>query len=171
MIVQFKLPVIHFISSEYNPLYGLRDKLLLPGCYKWFQGMVEHWITLAANRCDELTSKAIEADNTIAVTNQVKFSTSAVDVTGFLLKLGNFWKNMEWPEPIAAYGFASTVMEEINRCAQFYVETVAKRLKHEDIFDDHGKFRASEKVLYLPLLLIVPIHSFTLYSLIAHSYA
>ena len=67
--------------------------------------MVEHWITLAAKRCDELTTKAIEADDTIAVTNQVKFSTSAVDVTGFLLKLGNFWKNLEWPDPIAAYGF------------------------------------------------------------------
>ena len=108
--------------------------------------MVKHWITLAAEKCKNLTVKAVDADSAFAITDEVKLSTSAVDVTGFLVKLGNFWKNLEWPEAIAAYGFASNMMEEINTCAQFYVEKVAKRLNHEDVFDEQGKFRASEKV-------------------------
>ena len=108
--------------------------------------MVKHWITVASERCKKLTVRAVEDDAAIAITDEVKFSTSAVDVTGFLIQLGNFWKNMEWPEMIAAYGFASIMMEEISACAQFYVEKVAKRLNHQDIFDEQGKFRASEKV-------------------------
>ena len=108
--------------------------------------MVKHWITVASERCKNLTVRAVEDDAAIAITDEVKFSTSAVDVTGFLIQLGNFWKNLEWPEMIAAYGFASIMMEEISTCAQFYVEKVAKRLSHEDVFDEQGKFRASEKV-------------------------
>ena len=134
------------VYSELSHLYGVRRSLLLPQCHNSFEGMVKNWIELAAKRCNDLTVKAIEADSAIAVTDQVKFSTSAVDVTGFLLKLGNFWKNLEWPQAIAAYGFASTVMEEINSCTQFYVERVAKSLNSEDLFDEQGHFRASEKV-------------------------
>ena len=108
--------------------------------------MVKNWITLAADRCKKYIINAIEDDSAIAITEQVKLSNSAVDVTGFLIQLGNFWKNLEWPQAIAAYGFASNVMEEINSCAQFYVEKVAKRLTSEDVFDEQGKFRATEKV-------------------------
>ena len=108
--------------------------------------MVKNWITLAVEKCNNLTVQAINADSSIAITEQVKFSTSAVDMTGFLLQIGNFWKNLNWPEAIAAYGFASTMMEEVNKCAQFYVEEVAKRLTPEDVFDEQGRFRATEKV-------------------------
>lgn len=108
--------------------------------------MVKNWITLAVEKCNNLIVQAISADSAIAITDLVKFSTSAVDVTGFLLQIGQFRKNLNWPEPIAAYGFASTVMEEINKCAQFYVEEVAKRLTYEDVFDEQGRFRATEKV-------------------------
>ena len=108
---------------------------------------------MASERCKNLTVRAVEDDSAIAIIDKMKFSNSAVDVTGFLIQLGNFWKNLEWPETIAAYGFASIMMEEISGCAQFYVEKVAKRLNPEDVFDEHGKFRASEKV-YNCLLLI-----------------
>lgn len=108
--------------------------------------MVKNWITLAVEKCNNLTVQAINADSAIAITDQVKFSTSAVDVTGFLLQIGYFWKNLNWPEAIAAYGFASTMMEEVNKCAQFYIEEVAKRLTPEDVFDEQGRFRATEKV-------------------------
>ena len=133
-------------SSHSGLLYSVCDHLLLPQYHDWFKNMVKNWITLAADRCKKYIINAIEDDSAIAITEQVKLSNSAVDVTGFLIQLGNFWKNLEWPQAIAAYGFASNVMEEINSCAQFYVEKVAKRLTSEDVFDEQGKFRATEKV-------------------------
>lgn len=123
--------------------------LLLPKCHKWFQEMVKNWIKLAIDKCNDYIIKAINVDSAITVTNEVQFSASAVDVTGFLLQIGCFWKHLEWPEAIAAYGFATTVMEEINACAQFYVGEVAKRLNHEDVFDEKGRFRATEKVSFM----------------------
>ena len=152
MILNFNLQC----CSAFNPLYGTRENLLLPRYYKWFQVMVKNWITLAVEKCKNLTVQAISVDSAIAVTDLVKFSTSAVDVTGFLLQLGQFWKNLNWPEAITAYGFASTMMEEINKCAQFYVEEVAKRLTHEDVFDEQGRFRATEKVSNTHYLSLVP---------------
>ena len=145
--------------SAFNPLYGIRENLRLPRYYKWFREMVKNWITLAVEKCNNLIVQAIKADSAIAVTDLVKFSTSAVDVTGFLLQIGQFWKNLNWPEAIVGYGFASTVMEEINKCAQFYVEKVAKRLTNEDVFDEEGRFRATEKVSNLHYIPYSPMLS------------
>ena len=133
-------------DSALSCLHGVSENLLLPQYYTWFKRMVRNWISLAVERCNDLIVKAISADSAIAITDAVKFSTSAVDVTGFLLQIGYFWRNLNWPEPIAGYGFASTVMEEINKCAQFYIEEVAKRLTSEDVFNEQGRFRATEKV-------------------------
>ena len=140
--------------SGFNPLYDTRENLLLPQYYKWFQDMVKNWFSLAIEKCKNLTVQAISADSAIAVTDLVNFSTSAVDVTGFLLQIGHFWKNLNWPEAIAAYGFASLMMEEINKCVQFYVEEVAKRLTSEDVFDENGRFRATEKVGLLTMHIV-----------------
>ena len=104
---------------------------------------------MATDKCKDYTAKAIAADTSITVTNEVLFSTSAVDTTGFLLQVGTFWKNLQWPVASVAYGHAISVVQGICECALFYVGEVFKKLSHDDMFDEKGQFRATEKVIYL----------------------
>ena len=104
---------------------------------------------MATDKCKDYTAKAVAADSSITVTNEVMFSTSAVDTTGFLLQVGTFWKNLEWPVASVAYGYAISVVQGISECALFYVGEVFKKLSHADMFDEKGQFRATEKVISL----------------------
>ena len=127
----------------------MSDGLSIPHYHKWFKDMVESWIRMAIDKCKDYTVKAIAGDSEITVTDAVMFSTSAVDTTGFLLQVGSFWKHLEWPIASVAYGLAVSVMQKVSECALFYVGEVFKRLNREDMFNEKGRFRATEKVPYL----------------------
>ncbi len=43
--------------------------------------------------------------------DQARYSSSAVDTEGFLLQLGLFWKNLEWPVATDAHGYLCTIIE------------------------------------------------------------
>ena len=43
--------------------------------------------------------------------DQARFSSSALDTEGFLLQLGLFWKNLEWPIATDAIGYLCTIIE------------------------------------------------------------
>ena len=102
---------------------------------------------MATERCKNYICKAIKLDEAICVTEDVKFSTSAVDTVGFLLQIGYFWKHLDWPIASVAYGYCLSIMERICECAQFYVGEVFQSLQDRNImYDDQGRFRASEKV-------------------------
>ena len=131
---------------HYSFFSSMSDNLSVPHFHKWFKDMVESWIRAATNKCKDYTAKAIAADSEITVTDEVMFSTSAVDTTGFLLQVGSFWKHLDWPVASVAYGLAVSVMQKISECALFYVGEVFRKLSHDDMFDEKGRFRATEKV-------------------------
>ena len=43
--------------------------------------------------------------------NQARFSSSAVDASYFIMQIGTFWKNLEWPVAAEAYGYLCTIIE------------------------------------------------------------
>ena len=129
--------------SSFNRIH---KDLTIPHFHKFFKNMVKDWIQVAIDKCKDYSVKAIAADSEITVTNDVMFSNSALDMTGFLLQFGSFWKNLEWPVAAEAYGYAISVVEGISECALFYVGEVFKKLTHRDMFDENGHFRATEKV-------------------------
>ncbi len=55
--------------------------------HKCFQRNVNQWIDLATDKCKSGIKKAIELDKVVQVTEDVQFSSSAVDGTRFLLLL------------------------------------------------------------------------------------
>ncbi len=55
--------------------------------HKHFQRNVNQWIDLATERCRSRIKQAIELDTVVQVTEDVQFSSSAVDGTGFLFLL------------------------------------------------------------------------------------
>ena len=125
----------------------MSGSLSIRNFHKWFKHGVQSWIRMAINKCKDYTAKAIAADSEITVTNDVLFSNSALDTTGFLLQVGSFWKHLEWPIASVAYGYAIAVVQGISECALFYVGEVFKKLSHHDMFDEKGQFRATEKVI------------------------
>lgn len=59
--------------------------------------------------------------------NQARFSSSAVDASYFIMQIGTFWKNLEWPVAAEAYGYLCTIIEVspilcgyINLCMYIY---------------------------------------------------
>ena len=146
----------HTISmiQGYNNLFSMDrmyKSLTMPHFHKLFQNMVKDWIQVATDKCKAYIVKAIAADTEITVTNDVMFSNSALDTTGFLLQVGSFWKHLKWPVASEAYGYAISVVVGISDCALFYVEEVFRKLTNKDWFDEKGHFRATEKVVS-PLL-------------------
>lgn len=119
--------------------------------HEWFKYLVFHWIKEAATRCKDQIEKAIELDKVVEVTNDVKFSSSAVDASGSLIRLLTVKRDLEWPVLSERLLFTVAVVKEAIGCAMSYIETVFKSMKREYIFDSEGKFRATEKVgvLYL----------------------
>jgi BAI1-associated protein 3 len=124
---------------------SLRSDLKLRSYHVWFSPMVSNWISLAQTLCRRRIDKAIEIDEVMQITNGASFSSSAVDTKGFLLQVGAFWKNLEWPMAPESYSFAAAIVQHICDCAVYYVGKVYTRVTDEDIYKN-GKFHASEKL-------------------------
>ena len=114
--------------------------------HDWFKYLVFHWIKEAGSRCKDQIEKAIELDKVVEVTNEVKFSSSAVDASGSLIRLLNVRNDLEWPVPSERLMFTVAVVKEATDCAMIYIDTVFESMKVEYIFDSEGKFRATDKV-------------------------
>ena len=115
----------------------------------WFErcGTVPHWIQLAIEKSKCCIRKAIEDDSPIPVTDCVNYSSSAHHTEGFLRQTGNFWKNLDWPEPLMSSCYAVMVVNGIAECCVFYVSETAKRLDcTEELFDEKGNFKVCQKV-------------------------
>ena len=108
--------------------------------------MVNNWIVLATDRCKDRIRKAIQLDKVVQVTEDVHFSSSAVDGTGFLLRLMKLSDELEWPSRVEAFTFMVAIVRSACECALFYVGEVYKSLDSEDMFDERRMFRATEKV-------------------------
>ena len=101
-------------KSIANQWLRMHKSLKMPQFHKFFKNIVKDWIQVATDKCKSYNVKAIAANTEITVINDVMFSNSALDTTGFLLQVGGFWKNLEWPVVSEAYGYAISVVEGIS---------------------------------------------------------
>lgn len=129
--------------------YSLAKRLHLANSFHWFErcDTVPKWIQLAIENCQNGIKNAILDDSHIPVTNYVNFSTSARSTHGFLLGVGTFWNNLDWPEPVMSFCYAVRVVHGIAESCLYYVSESAKRLDCVDeMFDEKGDFRFNQKV-------------------------
>lgn len=108
--------------------------------------MVPGWIKLAAEKCEDRIKKAIELDEIVKITEDLKLSASAVDTNGFVIQMATFWQHLEWPVASEAYGYAVSIMESMCNCTKIFIEEVFASLSPQDLHDEAGRFKASEKV-------------------------
>ena len=101
---------------------------------------------MATERCESHIRQAIALDEIVKITDELKLSASAVDTNGFLLQMSSFWHHLDWPIALEAYAYVISLVEKICNCAHLYIGEVFASLSPEDLHDDQGRFKASEKV-------------------------
>ena len=126
-----------------------QSKLSFLTFHTWFEEFVPGWIKLSREKCESRIEQAIQLDEIVKITNDLKLSTSAVDTRGFLHQTAAFWQHLDWPVASEAYGFAVSMIENMCCCAEFYVGKIFGSLNSESLQDEHGRFKASEKVSVL----------------------
>ena len=125
-----------------------QSKLSFLTFHKWFEEFVAGWIKLSREKCESRIQQAIQLDEIVKITKDLKLSTSAVDTRGFLHQMAAFWQHLNWPVASEAYGFAVSMIENMCCCAEFYVGKIFGSLNSESLQDEHGRFKASEKVSF-----------------------
>ena len=119
--------------------------------YCWFErcDAVRHWIQAAIEKCKIYIQNAIADDSPVPVTDSVNYSTSAHHTEGFLCQIGNFWKNLDWPEPLTSSFYVVMVVKGIADCTIYYISEMVNRLDCiEEIFDERGNIKVNPKVKF-----------------------
>ena len=126
-------------------------ELSLTSSHTWFKAHVKSWISLVITRCKALIQKSIDFNET--VTDKIKISTSAVDTTGFLVQVAEFWRRLDWPEATVAYSMMVYMLQEVSDLAHFYVQQVyqARMEKYKSL----STFAASDDVRFCSVVVVV----------------
>ena len=128
---------------------SVQKDLYLMKSLKWFErgNTVPLWIQTAIDKCKLYIRNAVADDSPVPVTDCVSYSTSAQYTEGSLLRMEDFWKNLDWPEPLMAHCYVVMVITGIIDCSLYYVSLSARSLDcGGDLFDERGNFRATDKV-------------------------
>ncbi len=84
------------------------QQLKIAESHNWFQSKVNQWIDLATERCKSGIKKAIELDKVVQVTDDVQFSSSAVDGAGLLFLL------MKFSDEVLTFAYSLTLSFSLN---------------------------------------------------------
>ena len=125
---------------------SVRSNLAILGFHKWFKKFIPGWINVATEKCEARIRQAIELDEIVQITIDLKLSVSAVDTNGFLLQMANLWKHIDWPVASEAYCYAISLVEKTCNCASLFVREACNKLSPDDVCDENGSFVPSDKV-------------------------
>lgn len=118
--------------------------LQLGDSHSWFKHMVMTWIQLTIELRQNFIKKALELKE-IGTNEEGKgIYVSATDLRSFLIEVGKFWKNINWPDASVSYGLMVYVVEQICECVLYYVKELYQCQTSK--FDKEGKFLASQEV-------------------------
>ncbi|XP_065899172.1 protein unc-13 homolog D-like [Dysidea avara] len=135
-------------TSSYQLYLHINDVLKLSGkiphselelgrYHDWFKDMVGDWIDVAANKCNTEIKRAVTSlDEVVTITENVKFSQSALSAAACFKRIAAFWNNLQWPRVSEHYSFMTRVVENSSNAARFYVEESHKNLKKKGFHHD-----------------------------------
>lgn len=124
---------------QYMPISDVHE-LAFDNSHLWFKKFIDHWLKVAHKKAEARISKAVEIDQAMVVDSNVKYSTSAVDVTCCFYQLCQFWKRLRWPDPTGRYIFVTKITDDICEAARFYGDALDKKLKANDFYDDNPSY-------------------------------
>ena len=129
-------------------MYSLMDpkQLYLAQLHTWFRELVPSWIKAASKRSRQQVKAAIKLDTIVVVTDEVKFSSSAIDASGILTTLFKLRNDLEWPVEVERMEYTLMLIKEATGTALYYVTLMNGRMRDEYIFHEHSQFRVTEQV-------------------------
>ncbi|XP_065899170.1 BAI1-associated protein 3-like isoform X2 [Dysidea avara] len=117
-----------------------RAQLHLKDYHDWFKGLVGDWIDVAARKCNDEIKRAVTSlDEVVTVTENVKFSQSALSAAACFKRIAAFWNNLHWPKVSEHYAFITRVVENVARAARFYIEESHQNLKKKGFHHSTGR--------------------------------
>ncbi|XP_066292964.1 BAI1-associated protein 3-like isoform X1 [Branchiostoma lanceolatum] len=123
-----------------------KSELHMDSYFLWFEPAIKRWFSLARHKAFRRLEKAVELDKVELVHSMVKHSTSAVDSTCCFGQIREFYRQLDWPDPVGAYTFVTLVMDDICVGAKYYAELMHKKLKAAGYFDDEGQFDVTDQL-------------------------
>ena len=130
--------------------YRVHGELHLVKSITWFENSnaVPDWIQIAMDRGMSFIRNAVADDAPDPVTDNVNNSRSAWHTGAFLVQMGSFWKNLDWPEQLMSFCYAVMMVNGIAECSQYYVSLIADNLKSgiDKLFDEEGHLLDTKEV-------------------------
>ncbi|XP_044739455.1 protein unc-13 homolog 4B isoform X2 [Chrysoperla carnea] len=96
--------------------------------YLWFHGGVAQWLDIAVYKALQRIQKAVELDNLVPVSSEVKYSSSAVDTLTIFYQIKVFWQQLNWPDVEGSYTFVAKIIDDICRCCVYYADKMASKV-------------------------------------------
>ncbi|XP_048575567.1 BAI1-associated protein 3 isoform X2 [Nematostella vectensis] len=129
------------ITSDKDAVSALED------FYQWFKTSVTRWFEIAEDRANERIKKAVELDEFLRVDASVMHSTSAVDCAGCFHQIREFWRMLDWPDPVGCYVFVTQITNIICGGASYYADLLFENMKSHNYYDnDPSQFDVSEQL-------------------------
>lgn len=122
-----------------------KEELSLHTSYKWFSDAVQNWFLMAKEKSKNIIKNAFDLD-LLKPLDKVKHSSSAVDTSGCVIKIKNFWKELDWPDKSESYPLIIKILEAICECAMYYAKLCHSKLDNAGYFDIEGQFDVCEEV-------------------------
>ncbi|XP_022651075.1 BAI1-associated protein 3-like isoform X3 [Varroa destructor] len=140
-VVNFKRNV-----DNYKPA---RSNLRLHCFHEWFADTVQNWFLMAKMKSKNIITNAFDVDvqkNNLKPLDKVKYSSSAVDTSGCIKQIKNFWRELDWPDKAASYPLIVRILEAICECTLHYAALCHSKLDEEGYFDVEGQFDVAHEV-------------------------
>ncbi|OQR72694.1 BAI1-associated protein 3-like, partial [Tropilaelaps mercedesae] len=126
-----------------------QPKMKIHKFHEWFTDAVQNWFLMAKTKSKGIITNAFNVDvqdNKLKALDKVKHSSSAVDTSGCVRQINNFWRELNWPDKAASYPLIIRILEAICECTLHYAALCHQKLNEEGYFDVKGQFDVAQEV-------------------------
>ncbi|XP_049925886.1 BAI1-associated protein 3 [Epinephelus moara] len=123
---------------EFLPLKDAK-MLALTGFHNWFKSSIHKWLQIVHDRSCDRIRKAVETDKLEPV-QQVKHSSSAVEVTTCFSQVREIWLQLAWPDSAGAFIFVTRLTDNFCSEAVCYSEMITRKIERNQLGRDHKSF-------------------------------
>ncbi|XP_029945950.1 BAI1-associated protein 3 [Salarias fasciatus] len=123
---------------EFLPLKDAK-MLALTGFHNWFKSSIHKWLQIVHERSCDRIRNAVETD-TFEPLQQVKHSSSAVEVAACFSQVREIWHQLAWPDSAGAFIFVTRLTDNFCSEAVCYSEMITRKIERSQLGRDHKSF-------------------------------
>ncbi|XP_059489785.1 protein unc-13 homolog 4B-like [Neocloeon triangulifer] len=113
--------------SEFEDSYFLGDKVKCSDFHNWFARGVSQWLDITLLKAMNMIKKAVEVDE-LEPLEDVKFSSSAVDVLAIFVMLEKDLRALKWPDEKDEFPLMAKLVKSITACTKHYADQIRQKV-------------------------------------------